>query len=183
MEAEPHHPRFPEARTWQLSRRPPSSMTSTEVKPARRWHFGLDGARFEIDLNRKKAAALRKSLAGFVAASRVVKPESTMRRQSRKAANGQASGPLPAQIRSWAVGQGIEVPARGRIPETVRAQYLSTHPGVAVFKNSRRRTSNDNCWTAVRQVHPPVQARQACIVPPTIDCDYDASASAHVHPE
>ena len=89
--------------------------------------FGLDGARFEIDLNRKKAAALRKSLAGFVAASRVVKPESTMRRQNRKAANGQASGPLPAQIRSWAVGQGIEVPARGRIPETVRAQYLSTH--------------------------------------------------------
>ena len=92
--------------------------------------FGLDGATYEIDVNKKKATALRKVLAEFVSAARLVKPQRSAgptTTKARRAARPSPGDPLPAQIRVWAGGQGIAVPARGRVPESVRAQYVSAH--------------------------------------------------------
>jgi hypothetical protein len=83
--------------------------------------FGLDGSSFEIDLSKKNAAALRKALTEFVEHGRRVKPNPTARRGSRR--SGARTGAAPADIREWAIGQGISMSARGRVPATVRAQY------------------------------------------------------------
>lgn len=94
--------------------------------------FGLDGAQYEIDVNKKKATALRKVLAEFVSAARPAKPQrpaGPTTTQARRGARTRPGDPLPAQIRVWAGAQGIAVPARGRVPESVRAQYASAHAG------------------------------------------------------
>src|SRR6478609_9778596 len=75
--------------------------------------FGLDGSSFEIDLSKKDAAALRKALTEFVEHGRRVKPDTAARRGSRRSAA--RTGAAPADIREWAIGQGISVALGGRI--------------------------------------------------------------------
>jgi hypothetical protein len=86
--------------------------------------FGLDGTTYEIDLNRKNAAALRKVLQQYVNVAR--KADSAGGR--RKAAPAAASRKVQrdydiVQLREWAGSNGVEVPARGRIPQAVVEQY------------------------------------------------------------
>jgi hypothetical protein len=86
--------------------------------------FGLDGTTYEIDLNRKNAAALRKVLQQYVMVAR--KAASAGGR--RKAAPAAESRKVPrdydiVQLREWAGSNGVEVPARGRIPQAVLEQY------------------------------------------------------------
>ena len=83
--------------------------------------FGLDGFLFEIDLSKKHAAALRKALTEFVEHGRRVKPDTAARRGSRRSVA--RTGAAPADIREWAIGQGISVSLRGRVPADVLAQY------------------------------------------------------------
>ena len=83
--------------------------------------FGLDGSSFEIDLSKKNAAGLRKVLTEFVEHGRRVKPDAVARRGSRRSAA--RTGVAPSAIREWAIGQGISVSLRGRVPAEVRAQY------------------------------------------------------------
>jgi Lsr2 len=78
--------------------------------------FGLHGRQYEIDLTDKEQGDLEKALKKFIEVSRVqtkkgLKPAKT------------AVGPSPATVRAWAVANGLEVPARGRIPEAVVAQF------------------------------------------------------------
>ncbi|WJN62671.1 Lsr2-like DNA bridging protein [Streptomyces phage phiScoe10] len=84
---------------------------------ARTVTFGLDGRRFEIELNKKNENALRKALAPFVDRAREAKPEPLHRR--RRGLKRVDS----AAIRQWAAENGIEVPATGRIRQDVVAQY------------------------------------------------------------
>src|SRR5947209_1576641 len=80
--------------------------------------FGLAGAQYEIDLNKKNARAFRKKLAPFV-------------EHARKAGPGQRRGPArtalsrqrSADIRAWAKARGLVVSDRGRIPASVVDQY------------------------------------------------------------
>jgi hypothetical protein len=86
--------------------------------------FGLDGTTYEIDLNKKNAAALRKALAPYVKAAR--KGRSTGGR--RKAAPASTSRKARrdydiVELREWAGSNGVQVPARGRIPQAVVDQY------------------------------------------------------------
>jgi len=79
--------------------------------------FTFDGERYEIDLNAKNSKAFRTAVAKYVKAARVV----TGRR---------ASGPSEAaQVREWAKEAGVEVNAKGRIPEGVLAQYRAAQSG------------------------------------------------------
>jgi hypothetical protein len=90
--------------------------------------FGLDGARYEIDLCRDHAAQLRGSFAGYVGAARRATG-------SRGATAGRAAGGArrrrnrgsgeAAAIREWARGQGLPVPERGRIPADLAAKYAA----------------------------------------------------------
>jgi hypothetical protein len=76
--------------------------------------FAFDGTDYEIDLNAKNAAALRKQLAPYLEHAR-----RAGRVPGRSAANRQRSG----DIRAWAKEHGLAVSECGRIPVSVAEQY------------------------------------------------------------
>jgi hypothetical protein len=90
--------------------------------------FGFDGTSYEIDLSKKNAATLRKSLDRYVQAGR---RSSSATRPARSARQPTASRRRPtskrnydiARLREWAGANSIAVPSRGRIPQTVVDQY------------------------------------------------------------
>lgn len=84
--------------------------------------FGLDGVSYEIDLNRKHAGNLRKSLGEFVEHSRKAKPTNPPQHRNAKPTNKNAV-PRAATVRSWAGANGIAVSARGRVPADVVEKY------------------------------------------------------------
>ena len=88
--------------------------------------FGLDGARYEIDLSKKNATALRKALTEFVDHGRRVKAGAAQggRRALKRSAG---DGPVPAVVREWATGQGIALSTRGRIPADIVARYQAAN--------------------------------------------------------
>jgi hypothetical protein len=97
--------------------------------------FGLDGATYEIDLSETNAAALRDTLADYVAHAR---RSGGRRRSSTPAASSgsrrSGSGGRAAvdreqnqAIREWARKQGMTVSERGRIPSEVSEAYHKAH--------------------------------------------------------
>lgn len=90
------------------------------TKAAETVRFGLDGRSYEIDLNKRNAAALRKALAEFTAAARRVRGA----RPAGKAAAAPGPDRVDARaVREWAAANGITVSARGRIPADVLSRY------------------------------------------------------------
>jgi nucleoid-associated protein Lsr2 len=91
--------------------------------------FALDGTTYDIDLSKKNAAAFRKSLDRYVKAAR--RQGGSRSAPSRRASRTTSNGAKPkrdfdlAQLREWAVANGVEVPSRGRIPQAVVEQYKS----------------------------------------------------------
>ncbi len=106
--------------------------------------FAVEGRQYEIDLSADNAAQLRDHFAHWVEHARQVggaaRPASAGRRGSA-GRGGSASGsgrgrsrrsaatgtPAPRDVRAWAVGQGIEVPARGRLSAALVQQYSAAH--------------------------------------------------------
>lgn len=93
--------------------------------------FALDGKNYAIDLSKKNAVALRKAFEPYVEKGHKVKSSArktaTTSRRRRKADTDGSGGPSAAEVREWAAANGIEVPARGRLPKEVREQYDATH--------------------------------------------------------
>jgi hypothetical protein len=79
--------------------------------------FGLDGVVYEIDLSKKNAAALRKSIEDFVTAARRV--GGRKHRTTTKVETGVDN----RAVRAWAQSNGFEVSARGRIPAEIIEKY------------------------------------------------------------
>jgi hypothetical protein len=86
--------------------------------------FSVGGAEYQIDLNKKNAAAFRKKLAPFIEHAR--RAGRGPRRRAGRSAAGRERG---AAIRAWASEQGIAVSARGRIPAGVVEQYEAAAGG------------------------------------------------------
>ena len=86
--------------------------------------FGLDGSNYEIDLNKKNAAALRKAFEQYVLAARRSPSGGRQRKTtpSQPARKTQRDYDI-VQLREWAGANSIQVPARGRIPQSVVDQY------------------------------------------------------------
>ena len=82
--------------------------------------FGLDGTEYEIDLSKKHAEALRKSLGRYVQAAR---RGAGSRRPSRGRRQPSANGVDNTQVRAWAKSQGIDVKDRGRIPAELVVKF------------------------------------------------------------
>ena len=80
--------------------------------------FAYEGTGYEIDLNKKNAAAFHKQLAPFLEHARK-SGRGPARRRGRTVASRQRSG----DIRAWAKDHGIAVSERGRIPASVVEQY------------------------------------------------------------
>jgi hypothetical protein len=83
--------------------------------------FGLDGATYEIDLNRRNAKKLRNSLEEYVRHAR------RARTRTRRRGQATARRRRSAEIRSWAKKSGIQISDRGRIPADVVARYERSH--------------------------------------------------------
>ena len=86
--------------------------------------FAFEGTGYEIDLNAKNAAALRKQLAPYLEHARRA-GRARVPRGGRTAASRQRSG----DIRAWAKEHGLAVSERGRIPASVAAQYHAAGHG------------------------------------------------------
>ena len=80
--------------------------------------FAFGGAEYEIDLNKKNAAAFREQLAPFTGHARKA-GRAQPRRAGRAAVSRQRSG----AVRAWAKEHGVAVSERGRIPVSVVEQY------------------------------------------------------------
>ncbi len=83
--------------------------------------FTLDGTSYEIDLNKKNAAALRAALASYVGHARKV--TGARRGARRSTTTPTALGPSAREVRDWARSNGFKVPDRGRIPANVREAF------------------------------------------------------------
>jgi hypothetical protein len=81
--------------------------------------FGLDGTRYEIDLNGGHARELRGQLERFVKAARKVTGSSGRPARVRRASADDKS----KEVRDWARDQGLEVNDRGRIPAHIVASH------------------------------------------------------------
>lgn len=81
--------------------------------------FSIDGASYEIDLNERHAAQLRKALSPYAEAARKV--------GGRRRKGQRAAGTSAAEIREWARNNGWDVPDRGRVSAEVREAYAAAH--------------------------------------------------------
>lgn len=118
--------------TFELLTRFVDDLDGTEAEETVR--FAIDGTKYEIDLNAKNAAALRKTFDKYRTAARSVRTRSVSTgsvrvgsvragRVGRKGA-GHANGHIdtPA-IRLWADSNGIPVSNRGRLSALVIEKY------------------------------------------------------------
>ena len=83
--------------------------------------FSLDGVSYSIDLSTANANKLRDALAPYIAAGQ---RERTARRTGGKR---KAGGTAATDIRAWAVSEGMQVSARGRVSAEVREAYERAH--------------------------------------------------------
>jgi Lsr2 len=85
--------------------------------------FGLDGTGYEIDLTNEHADELRGALARYVEAARKTGGDRPARARSTGRSRSTKSDVSPVAVRQWAKSKGIEVSARGRIPQSVVDQF------------------------------------------------------------
>lgn len=97
--------------------------------------FAFDGTDYEIDLNAKNTAALRKQLAPYIEHARR-DGRASSGRPGRTAANRRRSG----DIRAWAKEHGLTVSERGRIPPPWSSS--TTRPDVEDARANPRPGSN-----------------------------------------
>lgn len=92
--------------------------------------FSLDGESFEIDLNDKNAAALRKALDRYRGEARSVtagRGSAGVGRRTRGKSVRTRGDVDPKMVRAWANETGREISTRGRIPTEVLEEYKASH--------------------------------------------------------
>lgn len=82
--------------------------------------FVFDGVGYEVDLTASEREIFEKAVAPYIAIGR------RAGRPGRRPA-ATASGPDAKAVRAWAQEQGLDVPARGRVPASVIEAYESAH--------------------------------------------------------
>jgi hypothetical protein len=90
--------------------------------------FALDGREYEIDLNDKNAASLRRALHPYAAAGRRLGSSTgTSRRRTLSAGTSGMTSQELANVRGWARSNGYDVSDRGRIKGAIVAAYHAAH--------------------------------------------------------
>lgn len=84
--------------------------------------LALDGAQYEIDLTADHAAELRGKLEPYLSSARRLRGGSTGRAAKRETAPRSGES---RKIREWAVANGFQPSARGRISQEIREAYSS----------------------------------------------------------
>ena len=86
--------------------------------------IGWNGDWRELDLSKRNTAALSRALDRYWNVGRPVAAGGQAgRRRKPTASRASRAGRDPKAIRTWALANGIGVPARGRIPADVERQY------------------------------------------------------------
>jgi hypothetical protein len=86
--------------------------------------FAVDGVEYTIDLNKKNARDFRKKLDYYIEhATRV----GGRKKRAGTARASDVNSPNPKEIREWAIEEGFEVPARGRLPQSLVDEYVAAH--------------------------------------------------------
>ncbi|WP_412148547.1 histone-like nucleoid-structuring protein Lsr2 [Curtobacterium flaccumfaciens] len=84
--------------------------------------FAFDGSSYEIDLSNDNVDTFREAISDYVAAARKVSGRGA--RSASPSTSKVRSDPNElAKIRAWAMANGHEVAARGRISQQVRDAY------------------------------------------------------------
>ena len=83
-------------------------------------NFEFEGVAYTIDLSKANATKLRKTLSPYMNAARTVGGSRDGKRQRGRNATPDYSAKA---VRAWAASHGLKVPARGRIPQAVVAQF------------------------------------------------------------
>lgn len=86
--------------------------------------FSFDGTSYEIDLTADERTAFKDAIAPYLGHARSVRGTAARR---ASAPSAPASGVDPKVVRAWAVEQGLDVPARGRIPASLVQEYDAAH--------------------------------------------------------
>lgn len=84
--------------------------------------LGWDGGTYEVDLGPEHRAEVEAFLRPYLAAGRRVRTQQRPRAGTSSASSSTAAAERQA-IRAWATEQGIEVPKRGPLPQSLRDQY------------------------------------------------------------
>jgi len=74
--------------------------------------FSLDGTAYEMELTVAERATLSDAMSQYIGAARQVSRKTTPK-----------SGTSAATVRAWAIKQGIQIPAKGRIPLEIQAAF------------------------------------------------------------
>ena len=90
--------------------------------------FGYQGKTYRLDLNDRNAAELEEALAPYIAAAQNVTEAAGSGRGGRRTSppkqnSGDSKDYNPKAVRAWAQDNGVQVPARGRIPGKVVEQF------------------------------------------------------------
>jgi len=86
--------------------------------------FAVDGVTYEIDLSPTNREKFAKDMEIYIQSAR--KTGKTRKGRATTAAN-KVTDVDAKTIREWAANLGIDIPARGRIPQEVRQQYEQAH--------------------------------------------------------
>jgi|1186.fasta_scaffold171999_1 hypothetical protein len=85
--------------------------------------FSLDKQDYEIDLTNEHADELREALARYVAVARKTGSDRPARARRTGPSRSSRSDVSPTAVREWAKVNGVQVSARGRVPQRVIDQF------------------------------------------------------------
>ncbi len=94
--------------------------------------FGYQGKTYKLDLSDQNASELEEALAPYIAAAQKAAGDDGTGRRRRQRASApkqrSAGGDYdPKEVRAWAQSNGLEVPARGRIPGSVLERFRAAN--------------------------------------------------------
>lgn len=87
--------------------------------------FTFDGVGYEVDLTEAERQTFADAVAPYVAVGRRAGRASGRSSSSRRSSS--ASSVDAKAVREWAQEQGLDVPARGRVPSSLIEAYQSAH--------------------------------------------------------
>jgi hypothetical protein len=84
--------------------------------------FTFDGVGYQVDLTEAERKAFSDAVAPYIAVGR-----RAAGRASRSSSGGSGSGVDANAVRAWTQEQGLDVPARGRVPASLIEAYQEAH--------------------------------------------------------
>lgn len=97
-----------------------SDLSGDEIDtPAPTVAFTFDGVGYQVDLTDAEREMFREAIAPYIAVGR--------RAGGRTRSTGGGSDVDAKAVRAWAQEQGLDVPARGRVPAQLIEAYRSAH--------------------------------------------------------